>query len=112
MPPEDLIRLKHMLEAAKKAVEFTRGKSEADFSKDEKLALALVRLLEIVGEAAKRVSEDIRKDHREIPWKEIAGTRDRLIHGYFDVDLEIVGKIVIQDLPKLITHLEKIIQRK
>ena len=75
MQPEDLIRLRHMLDAAKKAVGFAKGKFETDFSKDEKLALALVRLLEIVGEAARNVSNDIRKSHPEIPWKEISGTR-------------------------------------
>jgi uncharacterized protein with HEPN domain len=64
-------------------------------------ALALVRLLEIIGEAARRVSVGLRESHPEIPWAEIAGTRDRLIHGYFDVDLDIVWGIVTQDLPAL-----------
>ncbi len=112
MQPEDLIRLRHMLEAAQKVVEFTKGKSEVNFSKDEQLALAVVRLLEIVGEAAKNVSNEVRNSHPEIPWKEIAGTRDRLIHGYFDVDLDIIGRIVTKDLPDLIIHLETIIKQK
>ena len=110
--PEDTIRLRHMLDAAKKAVEFAQGKNEADMAKDEKLAFAIVRLIEIIGEAAKNISEDVRRKNSDIPWKEIAGTRDRLVHGYFDVDLEIIGKIITKDLPDLIVRLEKLIPPK
>ena len=73
------------------------------------LSLALVRLLEIIGEAAKGVSEELRQQYPEIPWKQIAGTRDRLIHGYFDVDLDIIWSIVADDLPILIAGLEMIL---
>ena len=76
---------------------------------DEKLTLALVRLIEVLGEAAKGVSQTFRETHPEISWREIAGTRDRLIHGYFDVDLNIVWQIVTKDLPALILQLEKIL---
>ena len=93
-------------------MEFTKGKNEADVAKDEKLSLAIVRLIEIVGEAAKNISEEIRQKQPDIPWKEIAGTRDRLVHGYFDVDLEIIGKIITKDLPDLIARLEKLIPSK
>ena len=112
MQPEDIIRLKHMLDAAKKAIEFTKGKNEAEIAKDEKLSFAIVRLIEIIGEAAKNISEEVRRKNPDIPWKEIAGTRDRLVHGYFDVDLEIVGKIITKDLPDLIQSLEKLIPQK
>ena len=78
-------------------------------AKDEQLTFAIVRLIEIIGEAAKNVSDEVRQKNPDIPWKEIAGTRDRLVHGYFDVDLEIVGKIITKDLPDLIVLLEKII---
>jgi uncharacterized protein with HEPN domain len=98
-----------MLDAARKAVEFSEGKKEGDIAKDEKLSFAIVRLIEIIGEAAKNISEDVRLKHADIPWKDIAGTRDRLVHGYFDVDLEIIGKIIKKDLPDLIAKLEKII---
>lgn len=111
MQPEDKIRLTHMLDAAQKAVEFGKGKNEAVLAKDEKLTLAIVRLLEIVGEAAKNVSEETRNQSLDIPWKDIAGTRDRLIHGYFDVDLNIVGEIITKDLPNLIIRLKKLIQQ-
>jgi len=83
-----------------------------DLDKDEKLALALVRLLEVLGEAAKTVSNQCRQKYWEIPWRQIAGTRDRLIHGYFDVDLDVVWKIISSDLPSLVRQLEKALSDK
>jgi len=106
---EDIVRLRHMLDAARKAMEFAQGRSRADLDADEMLGLALIRLLEILGEAAKSVSLDYRQSYPKIPWKQIAETRDRLIHGYFDVDMDIVWEIVTVDLPSLIAELEKII---
>src|SRR5207253_9729860 len=103
------VRLRHILDAARKAVDFAAGKSRPDLNADEKLSLALVRLLEIVGEAATQVSAQTREAHPEIPWREISGTRNRLSHGYFDVDLDIVWAIVTSDLPPLIQALEKVI---
>ena len=85
MSNEDAVRLRHMLDAARKVAKFMQGQTKADLEADEQLCLAVVRLLEIMGEAAKNVSEDLRNEHSAIPWKQIAGTRDRLIHGYFDV---------------------------
>ena len=107
---DDGVRLHHMLDAARKAVAYTRGRTRADLDEDELLALALVRLLEILGEAAKGVSEDFGRRHPRVPWKEMAGTRDRLIHGYFDVDFDVVWAIISSDLPPLITGLEKLIR--
>ena len=104
---EDVTRMRHMLDAAHKAIEFIRNCERADLDKDEKLALSIVRLLEVLGEAAKNISSKCRDTYPEIPWRQIAGTRDRLIHGYFDVDLNIVWKIVSTNLPPLATQLEK-----
>jgi uncharacterized protein with HEPN domain len=106
---QDIIRLRHMLDAAKKIVEYTEPIERDDLDKDEKLALALVRLLEIVGEAAKAVSPDFRRNNPQIPWREIAGTRDRLIHGYYDIDFDVVWQIVSDDIPPLITAIEGIL---
>ncbi len=108
MPPDE-VRLRHMLDAARKAVAFASGHTRGDLDADEQLALALVRLLEIIGEAAKQISESVRTTHATIPWREIAGTRDRLIHGYFDVDLDVVWAIVSRDLPQLVPTLEQIL---
>ncbi len=109
---EDIIRLRHMLDAARKAIDFTKECTRADLNKDEKLALSVVRLLEILGEAAKNVSDQCREEYPQIPWRQIAGTRDRLIHGYFDIDLDIVWKIVSVDLASLAAQLEKAVKAK
>lgn len=104
---EDVVRMRHMLDAARKAVKFTQSCGRADLDGDEKLALSIVRLLEVLGEAAKNISKQCQEAYPEIPWRQIGGTRDRLIHGYFDVDLNIVWKIVTFDIPPLIAQLEK-----
>ena len=90
MPKDDRILLHHMLDAARKVGDFIRGRSRADLDSDEMLALAVTRLLEILGEAARGLSEEFKKRNPKIAWKQITGTRDRLIHGYFDVDLDII----------------------
>lgn len=101
----DIIRLRHMLDAAEKAIQFVEGKARPDLDRDEKLGLALVRLIEIIGEAAVKVSSDVQARHSSIPWKDVVGTRNRLIHGYEDVDLDIVWRIVETDLPGLVREL-------
>ena len=104
---EDAIRLRHMLDAARKARQFIQGRTRGEVERDEALTLALIRLLEIIGEAAKNVSVETCARYPSIPWKEIGGTRDRLIHGYFDVDWNILWDILTVDLPPLVTELEK-----
>lgn len=89
-----------------------RGRPRADLDADHVLELALTRLLEIIGEAANRVSEDMQQQHPEIPWRQITGLRHRLIHGYDAVDLDILWDIVQYDLPPLIATLEEILQTK
>ena len=106
---DDIVRIQHMLDAVQKITEFIQGRTRADLDVDEKLTLALIRLLEVVGEAAKSVSSPLRERYPQIPWREIAGTRDRLIHGYFDIDMDIIWKIVSQDLPPLISEIKKML---
>jgi len=101
--------LRHMLDHAREAVAFARSKTRADLDADRLLNLALTRLLEIVGEAAGRVPEDVRVRHPEIPWPQIVGLRNRLVHGYDSVDLDILWQIVTSDLPPLIASIESII---
>lgn len=109
---EDFVRLRHMLDAARKALELSKGCDRDNLAKDEKLALALLRLLEMIGEAAKNISEKFQQDNPVIPWREIAGTRNRLIHGYFDIDLDIIWTIISDDIPLLVSQLETILQNK
>ena len=105
----DIIRLRHMFDASIKAVEFVRGKDRASLDQDEKLALALVRLIEIIGEAAAKVSPEVQIKNAQIPWKEIVGTRNRLIHGYEDVDLDVVWQIATVDLLSLTDQLRSVL---
>lgn len=105
----DKICIRHILDAAREAVAFTQGRCRADLDTDRKLNLSLVRLLEIIGEAAKGISPEFRKAHPDVAWKKMAGMRDRLVHGYFDVNLDVVWETVRDDLPALIEQLEKIV---
>ena len=105
---DERVRVLHMRDAAGKALEFMQGKSRVDLDGNEMLSLALTRLLEIIGEAAKNVPADIKDAHPNIPWRRIGSTRDRLIHGYFDVDLDVVWDIVTTELPLLVQELEAI----
>ncbi|MGH3719176.1 MAG: HepT-like ribonuclease domain-containing protein [Pseudonocardiaceae bacterium] len=82
MPPDDTVRVRHLVEAASKAVSYTAGRSRDDLDDDELLRLALTKLVEIVGEAAKHVSNDLRESHPEVPWSAAARMRDRLVHHY------------------------------
>ena len=98
-----------MLTHAREAFSLTQGKSRADIDKNRLLNLALVRLLEIIGEAANNISMEERSRYPEIPWSQIVSLRNRLIHGYDAVDFDILWQIVTQDLPLLIAALEKIV---
>jgi uncharacterized protein with HEPN domain len=95
-----------MLEHAREAVQLVEGRARANLDEDRILSLALVRLLEIIGEAAAGVSEESRSKFPGIPWAEIVGLRNRLIHGYDSVDLDIVWNIVKGDLPALVRDLD------
>ncbi len=111
MRSEDLIRLRHMLEAAQEAVECAKGKSLSDLNKDRLRSLALVRLVEIVGEAASRVSEEGRGRLPRVPWEDIIGMRNRLVHAYFDIDMDIVWLTVVKFLPDLISELKTVLDK-
>jgi len=112
MQRDDIVCVRHILDAARKAMDFTQNRVRGDLEVDEMLSLSLVRLLEIVGEAANGVSADFQKKHPHIPWKKMVGLRNRLIHGYFDVNLDIVWDTIVEDLPPLVADLEKIITKE
>jgi uncharacterized protein with HEPN domain len=105
MTPPDDVRLQHLREAAEKAVGFSQGKTRQDLDTDELLRLALTKLVEIVGEAAKLVTEETRKQYPEVAWNAAARMRDRLVHHYFDVELDVLWSTVSQDLPDLLRGL-------
>ena len=106
---DDNVRIRHILDAAREAAAFAKDRTRADLDTDRKLNLSLVRLLEIIGEAARGISQEFRDSHPALPWKTMIGMRDRLIHAYFDVNLDVVWQTVIEDLPPLIAQLEKIV---
>ena len=107
MRRDDFIRLRHMLDASQEAISFAEGKKRADLDHDRMLVLSLVKEIEIIGEAATKVSEDCRREHPEVPWKNIVTMRNRLIHGYFDINLDIVWKTVAEELPPLSMDLKR-----
>ena len=109
MQQDDSARTRHMLDSARQAVEFTDGRSRESLDDDAMLRLAIIRLLEILGEAAKAVSPELKDRYQDVPWRQAARTRDRLIHAYFDVEMDIVWEIVTQDLPPLVVALEQLI---
>lgn len=102
----DLIRLRHMLDHACEAVALVQGKTRGDLANTRLLQLGLVRLVEIIGEAATRVSKDVQAKHTSIPWEDVVGMRNKLIHGYDQVDMGILWDTVTDDLPQLIQELE------
>lgn len=95
-----------MLLAARDAQEIARGATISDFKQNRTLQLAILKAVEIVGEAASRISADTREPNPDIPWANIVGMRNRLVHGYFDVNLVRVWETVERDIPRLITQLE------
>ena len=109
---DDRISLQHMLDHAREAVDMIAGKRFEDLGMERMLELALVRLVEIIGEAAGRVSPSGQGKYPEIPWREIIGMRNRLIHGYDSFDLNVLWDTIETDLPPLITQLENILKTK
>ena len=106
---DDNVRLHHMLDHARIALRHGKGKSSADIADDELLSLALVRALEVIGEAANRVSAETRATIPAIPWRDVIDLRNRLVHGYDTVDLDIVEDIIRNDLLPLVRELERIL---
>lgn len=104
----DYAYLLDMLLSARDAVEFVSGFTYVEFEASRLHQNAVFKSLEIVGEAASRVSADMKEAHGNIPWAEIVGMRNRIVHAYSAIDIEIVWKVVQKDLPPLIAELERI----
>jgi uncharacterized protein with HEPN domain len=105
MSPDDDIRVQHMIDAAEAALRFVKGRKRDDLTRDELLVFGLVRAIQVIGEAAARVSPEGRMKLPEVPWKEIVGMRNRLVHAYFDVDLGILWDTVTVALPDLLAKI-------
>jgi uncharacterized protein with HEPN domain len=109
MEKDDLVYVGHMLDMARKALELAGGKSRENFERDEPLALALTHLLQVIGEAARKVSKRFTEEHVEIPWRAIVGMRHRVVHDYLYVDRDMVWDVVTTDLEPLISELSKLL---
>ena len=107
---DDIVRLQHMLDNAREAVAMIEGKGRSDLRRERMLELSLIRLIAVVGEAAARVTDEGQAKYPSIPWRQVVGMRNRLIHGYDQVDLHILWDTIEEDLPPLITELEKILE--
>src|ERR1700691_5691850 len=101
MKENDAIRLRHMLDAVREALTFMEGRTVEDLHRDRMFFLALVKEIEIIGEAASRISDETKQSLPAIPWPKVVGIRNRLIHAYADVDLSIIWSTATTALPEL-----------
>lgn len=108
--PEDRVRLRHMLDAALEIQQYVRSSTREDLNRDRKLVHSLVRLLEIIGEAANQVSTEFRDQVPEVPWVIMVGMRNRLVHAYFAINLNVVWSTSKEDIPPLIVQLESLLR--
>ncbi len=108
MKEADLFRLQHMFDAAREATLFAEGRKREDLNQDRALMLILVKEVEIIGEAASRISEETRSQLQGIQWRAIVGMRNRLIHTYYDINLDVLWNTIIYDIPELVEELEKL----
>jgi len=106
---DDSLPLLHMLAHAREAVAMIAGKGPDSLKKERMLELSLIKLVENIGEAAARVSQEGQKKYAKIPWREVIGMRNRLVHGYDSVDLAVLWDTIELDLPPLISQLEQIL---
>ena len=110
MKDEFLPYIRDIVDAMIKSQTFIRGMDYSTFEQDEKTVCAVIRALEIIGEASKRVPQIIRQQHPDLSWRAMAGMRDKLIHAYDNVNLELVWKTVSQQIPKILPLVEKILR--
>jgi uncharacterized protein with HEPN domain len=110
MNPHDRVRLQHIVDALNAAMRFVQGRNRDDLDTDEMLLFALVRAIEIVGEAASKVSDETRAQLPDVPWPSITGMRHRLVHAYFDVNRNILWTTVTESVPALAERLQAVLK--
>lgn len=108
MKRDDTTRIRHILDACREIMTFTAGRSKDDIKRDRILTLALVKEIEIIGEAAAKISKEKREQSTQIPWRAIIGMRNHLIHAYDEIDVDILWDTIRNDVPQLIAELEKL----
>jgi uncharacterized protein with HEPN domain len=108
MPPEDRARILHMIEAADAVSRFVEGRSRENLDVDSMFLFALVRAVEVFGEAAAKISATTKASIPDLPWPQIVAMRNRLIHAYFDIDRNILWKTATEEIPALLPQLRKL----
>lgn len=109
MPPDDRVRILHMIETTETALGFVAGRDRTELESNPMLLFALVRAIEVIGEAASRVSAETRTRAPQIPWPLIVAMRNRLVHAYFDVDRDILWRTAAEELPALLPVLRALL---
>ncbi len=103
--PDDRVRIQHMVEAAETVRNFVAGRARSDLDNDRMLLFAMVRAVEVIGEAATKVSPEVRAAAPSVPWNRIVAMRNRLIHAYFDIDRDILWKTATEEIPAILPAL-------
>jgi uncharacterized protein with HEPN domain len=109
MENKDLTRFKHMLDSTQAILAFAEGRKRSDLDRDRQFLSAVLREFAVLGEAANKISEKMKKRFPEFPWKEMIGMRNRLIHAYFDIDHDVIWRTIREYLPTLRELLEQIV---
>lgn len=109
MPKDDWVYVAHMLDMSKQAIDIVSSKNRSEYDADIVLRLALTHLVQVIGEAAQRVSIEFQNDHPEIPWREITGMRNRIVHDYLNVDEDVVWQVIQGDLPVLVNIIQSVL---
>ena len=112
MKKDPLVFIKHIRDNINYIESFMKNVTESSFVENKEKQSAVIRQIEIIGEAVKNLPKEFTKKYPSVPWKDIAGTRDKLIHHYFDVDLELTFDVIKNDLPKLKKEIKKILEEK
>jgi uncharacterized protein with HEPN domain len=112
MRKDDAVRLQHIFDAPREAIGFAGGRGPSELDSDRMLVLAPVKDIEIIGEAASQVSEDTKANLPELPWADMIAMRHRLVHAYFEINLDVLWQTVRQDLPQLVTSLQEALKKR